>query len=64
MEKQYLIEWDVWNAQSQTYETDGLCDWSYADSPELAIDLMMDHIIESRDDWDIERDDDVLKLHH
>ena len=65
MEKEYLVDWDVWNAGSQTYEAESLCDWSYADSPELAIDLMIDHIIENCDDWDVERESyDVLKLHH
>ena len=62
--KKYLVDWDVWNAQSQLYETEGLCDWSYAESEEEAIDLMIDHVIENCDDWDIERDGDVLKLHH
>ena len=64
MEREYLVDWDVWNAQSQSYETEGLCDWVYADCEEDAIDLMMISIIENCDDWDIEKDGDVLKLHH
>ena len=62
--KKYLVDWDIWNAQSQSYETEGRCDWSQADSEEEAIDLMMDFIADYRDDWDIERDGDILKLHH
>ena len=64
MEKQYLVEWDVWNAQTGAYETEGLCDWVWADSPDLAIGLMMDHIMEDSDDWDIEQDGDIIKCHH
>lgn len=64
MEKQYLVDWDVWNVQTGTYEPEGLCDYVYADSPEEAIDLMMDYIIENSDDWDIEQDGDILKCHH
>ena len=62
--KEYLVDWDVWNAQTEMYEPEGLSDFAYADSPELAIDLMIDHIIENCDDWDIEKDGDVLKLQH
>ena len=64
MEKEYLVDWDVWNAQSQSYEAESMCDWVYTDSEEDAIDLMMDIIVDYRDDWDVERDGDVLKLHH
>ena len=64
MEKQYLVDWDVWNAQTQTYEPEGMCDYAYAESEEEAVELMMDYIIENCDDWDIERDGDALKLHH
>ena len=64
MKREYLVEWDVWNEQSQTYEPESLCDFAYADSPELAVDIMMDFIVENCDDWDIEKDGDVLKLHH
>lgn len=64
MEKQYLVEWDVWNAQTQTYEAEGMCDFAYADSPEEAIEIMMDHIMEDSDDWYVKRCDGVLKLHH
>ena len=64
MEREYLVEWDVWNAQTQTYEPESLCDFAYAESEGEAIDLVMDFIIDYRDEWDIERDDDILKLHH
>ena len=64
MEKQYLVDWDVWNVQTQTYEPEGLCDWAYAESEEEAINLMMDYIIENSDDWDIDREGEVLKLSH
>ena len=64
MEKQYLVDWDVWNARTQTYEPEGLCDWVYADDEEEAVDLMMGYIIENSDGWDIERESyDVVKLH-
>ena len=62
--KKYLVEWTVWNAKTQTYEPENLCDFAYAESDEEAIDLVMDFIIDYRDEWDIERDDDILKLHH
>ena len=62
--KEYLIEWDVWNAQTQTYEPESLCDFAYADSPELAIDIMMDYVCESDDNWTADRDNDVVYLHH
>ena len=64
MEREYLVDWDVWNAQTGMYESEGLSDFAYAESEEEAIDLMVDHIIENCDDWDIEKDGDVLKLHH
>ena len=62
--KKYLVDWDVWNAQSQSYETEGLSDFAYAESKEEAIDLMMDFIVDYRDEWNVYRDGDVLKLHH
>lgn len=64
MTKQYSVDWDVWNVQTGTYEPEGLNDFVYADSPEEAIEIMMDYIIENSDDWYVERYDDVLKLHH
>ena len=64
MEKQYLVDWDVWNAQTQTYVDEGLCDWVYTDDEADAVELMVDYIIENSDDWDIEQDGDILKCHH
>lgn len=65
MKKEYLVDWDVWNAKTETYEPEGLNDFAYADSPEEAIEIMMDHIIENCDeDWYVERYGDILKLCH